>query len=182
MSFNFENLDHQTRGFMVDEIEIDIAESKIYFSAYLSQVGQDRWIELLLEAAKVGNADTLATIIRNLGLLNVYYTKQTTGVRASVPSNGHIVLAESEFNRYYIRAVCRKAIATGVNEVEAYRARSSENPRRTSEVLIGQMFSAPSLLNDVRNATKANEFFTHFGVPVGPGSGISVRLPRATRR
>jgi len=39
--------------------------------------------------------------------------------------NAHEMLAEGEFNRFYIRALCARAIEDGLPEVTVYRAKRS---------------------------------------------------------
>jgi hypothetical protein len=84
-------------------------------------------------------------------------------------------MAEGEFNRYYARGVCIRALAeTGSDAtVTVYRARESANARSASVALIGTTPSAAALLEDLR---------THIGMdtalrlPPGPNSGLSVHL------
>jgi hypothetical protein len=83
------------------------------------------------------------------------------------------VLAQGEFNRYYIRGVCRRALEAGILDVEVYRARLVAAPRPDSEALIGRRLDAEQLIADLR---------THMGVDTAlglgrPNSGLSVCLP-----
>lgn len=61
-------------------------------------------------------------------------------------------MAEGEFNRYYARGVCVRALAENGPKatVTIYRARESLNPRSESVVLIGTTPSAAALLEDLR--------------------------------
>jgi hypothetical protein len=81
-------------------------------------------------------------------------------------------LAEGEFNRLYIRALCRRAIAEEA-DLQVYRARFSSQP--DSESRIGELIDPAALLADLRahNGQK-----TDLGVPGHPNSGVSVRLVR----
>jgi hypothetical protein len=60
MGLRYENLDETTRGFMLKEIDIDDRADTLYRSPWLSQGGQGDWADLLKDAAKTGNDDTLA--------------------------------------------------------------------------------------------------------------------------
>jgi hypothetical protein len=93
-----------------------------------------------------------------------------------VPYNAARTIAEEEFNRFYMRAVCRLALEEGVHDVEVYRARASRHPRPESEELIGKRLNAQALLDDLRERTGTD---TLLRVPPGPNSGLSVRLPQA---
>ncbi len=84
-------------------------------------------------------------------------------------------MAGGEFNRFYLRGLALRAIDEGIEEIEVYRARQVADPRPESEALIGKRLPARALLDDLR----ANKGFgTFLGVPMGPHSGLSARLPR----
>jgi hypothetical protein len=84
-------------------------------------------------------------------------------------------IAEGDFNRYYIRGLCVRAIERGVAQVEVYRAKAVHEPRPESEALIGKRFAPAELLTDLR--THMGDLHSVLGVPGGPNSGISVRVP-----
>ena len=85
------------------------------------------------------------------------------------------MLAEGEFNRFYIRGLCLRAIELGIGEVAVYRAKYVESPRPESDYLIGQRLPAASLLEDLRIHSGEEE--PYLKVPGGPNSGLSVHLP-----
>jgi len=85
------------------------------------------------------------------------------------------VLAESEFNRYYIRALARRAIEDGISELVIYRAKPVTNPRPESEARIETSLPPQDLLDDLRS--HLGDERPSLGVPSGPNSGLSVRLP-----
>ena len=89
-------------------------------------------------------------------------------------SNAHQMLAEGEFNRFYIRALCVRASEDNNVEVIVYRAKAVENARSASQQMIGQRMSAEALLHDLRSSPGVD---TALGLPPGPNSGLSVRLP-----
>jgi len=84
-------------------------------------------------------------------------------------------LAESEFNRYYIRALARRAIEDGIPELVIYRAKPVSNPRPESEARIETSLLPEDLLEDLRS--HPGDEPPVLGVPSGPNSGLSVRLP-----
>ena len=90
-----------------------------------------------------------------------------------MPSNAAEMLAEGEFNRFFVRGLCLYAKASGIPDLLIYRAKSVSHPRPGSEARIGQLISAEELLADLR----AGEVETALRIPGGPNSGISVRLP-----
>jgi hypothetical protein len=89
--------------------------------------------------------------------------------------NAAEVLSESEFNRYYIRALARRAIEDGIAELVVYRAKQVNSPRPESEALVETTISPEDLLEDLRS--HPGDEPPSLGVPSGPNSGLSVRLP-----
>jgi hypothetical protein len=47
MGLRYEDLDEETRQFMVEEIEMDMSSDKIYRSPYLNQSAQGNWPDYL---------------------------------------------------------------------------------------------------------------------------------------
>jgi len=177
MGLKYENLDEETRGYMVEEILADTASDRIYRSPYLTQQAQGQWPDMLIEAAGSGNDDSLAAAIRTNGCLNATTTRNLKGktIRAAVPHTAPETLAEGEFNRYYARGLSLKALANGIERLEVYRAKSVANPRPESEQKIGLLVDPQVLLADLRASIG---FETALGIPPGPNSGISVRIPK----
>lgn len=175
MPLHYENLDEVTRKFMQEEIESDASSNKIYISPRLTEEGGVLWPDLLLHAAMSGSDATLAAELRRQRLLKekeTRHSKQGTTIRA-VPVNAPETLSEGEFNRYYVRGICLRAINEGTPEVTVYRSRLSSNPRPESEDKIGTVIDAHILLNDLREHIGVD---TALGLPPGPNSGLSVRL------
>ena len=176
MGLNLENLD-EVRDLMLEEFEMDLKAGKLYFSDRLREDCKETYIKLLKEAIKTGNDESLAKDILRHNCLKrevVKKTKSRKTIVAKVPENAHETLAEGEFNRYYIRGFCRKALSEGL-QVEVYRAKQVKNPRVKSQALIGKILDPEELLNDLRVNIGVN---TASGVPGGPNSGLSVRLKR----
>ena len=140
---NLIDLDDTIRSYMRAEIHHDInsADRSLYLSGRLSERGRRDYPRLLLEAAASGTPESLRAELDKLGRLNTY--EQNTAKR--VPVNAAATLAEGEFNRFYIRAVCLRAIEDGSNKVRAYRAKRVSVPRGESERLVGKEFDAACL-------------------------------------
>lgn len=177
MGLDYRNLDDRTRRLMLAEIDRDLAASTLYLSDNLSDRGKGVYPELLREAARSGNDDTLATAIR--GHLNSHekLRRLKSGGFSKPPvmrSNAHEMMAEGEFNRFYIRALCARAIEDGLSGVVVFRAKAVQSARSASEQKIGQTMPAEALLSDLRNSPGVN---TALGLPPGPNSGLSVQLP-----
>ena len=133
-------------------------------------------MQLLRKAILEGNAQSLADEVRYKSILNTTEMRRTPSGRSStarVPVTAAETLAEGEFNRFYVRAVCRRAIDDGASEVEVYRAKAVATPRSASQAMIGRKVNPRDLLEDVRTHPGVD---TALGLPPGPNSGLSIRL------
>lgn len=171
---NLQSLDDRVRRYMLEEIEADTAAGSLYVSPRLSPTGRERYVELLKVAAVSGDDASLAAGLRSGGCIAETEMSHRNGKPYSkrVPENAHETLAEGEFNRFYLRGLCRAAMEDGVT-VEAYRARASANPRAESEAIVGREFAPEQLLTDLRLHTGVD---TALGLPPGPNSGLSARI------
>ena len=154
MGIQYANLDNKTREFMLKEIELDCQNRKMYISPRLNAIGHRNWESLLKDAALEHNDDWLANELRQRECMNSYTLRNTRGVVTSckVPITAPETLSEGEFNRFYCRGLCARAIEEGIKEVEVYRGKYVENPRTESQLKIGKRFDPSTLLNDLRTA------------------------------
>jgi hypothetical protein len=181
MSLNLVNLDSSTRQFMVEEIEKDIADGRLYESPRLSAAGKQIYPDLLRAAARNGTDSTLASELRAPGRLNATEERRKPKggtTIAQVPVTAADTLAEGEFNRFYARGLCRVAIVENIDSVVVYRAKEVAHPRAESMALIGKALPAVELLADLRTSIGMD---TVLGLPPGPNSGLSVRIDRVAR-
>lgn len=177
MSLSYRNLDERTRTFMVTEVESDIAGGRLYISPRLNDVGVKAWPSLLKEAVQSRTDAWLAQEIRARSLLRSHEERRKPKggmTTVQVPATANETLAEGEFNRFYVRGVCSRAIEEKIPHVVAYRARHSDNPRPESEAIVGKTFDPCALLNDLRSSPGVEPAL---GVPPGPNSGLSISLP-----
>jgi hypothetical protein len=174
--FHFENLNDAIRLLMLNEAESDRLAVSEYYGRRLTAKGHADWPTMLRNAITTGDEATLAADLRFGERLKSHEEqhRKTGVILQQVPFNAADILAQGEFNRYYIRAVCRSAIEKGITNVDVYRGRHSANPRPESEALIvGRLLDAKQLLEDIR-AHPGEQ--THLGIPL-VNSGLSVRLP-----
>lgn len=174
MKFRFENLDNETRELMVSEIESDISNGQLYFSKRFNDNGHKLYPQLLLSAVNSGDEESLGIALKqNNCFAGTEARNGKNGITyAKIPETANQTLAESEFNRFYLRGLALRAIVSGQSLI-IYRARNSDNPRPQSEMMIGKQISADKLLNDLRNSIGVD---TALGLPAGPNSGLSVKL------
>lgn len=174
---------------MLEEFGHDVMAENLYRSPRLTEEGWPVYRELLLQAILENDGTWLAEQIRRLGLLRKYETRRrdrpprtlagparTIGrdtIRSKVPDSAADTLAHGQFNHYYMRGVCRRAIATGQKRVKVYRARKVSQPRRESQRRLGWELNAEELLEDLRAHPEEGN---RLRVPGGPNSGLSIRL------
>lgn len=179
MGIHYEDLDEDVRKCMLEELDLDIRMGRLYISPRLTSEGARVWPDLLREAFCKHNDDWLASRIRSLGIMRETEERRTpkgniTEVR--VPSTAPNTLAEGEFNRFYIRGLCRHVLQSGGTEVEVYRGKEVDNPRPESQAMIGKRLSAQHLLEDLRVSQGVEPAL---GLPPGPNSGLTVRRVRS---
>jgi hypothetical protein len=179
MPLAYQNLDAETRAFMVEEIDTDANQpGKLYISNYLTDLGKRAWPQMLRDAALSGTDATLAVQIARPGILEEYTQRRKPKgggmYTARIPVNAPEVMSEGEFNRFYVRGICRRAIKDGIKSLVVYRAKAVSQPRPESEAKIGMTIDPAVLLTDLREMTGLEPAL---GIPPGPGSGLSVRLP-----
>jgi len=177
MPLSYENLDDKTRQFMLQEIDLDMSQGILYISPRLNKQGVQNYPSLLKEAAKSHNDAWLANELRRRGYIkkSERRRKPTGGfTTAKVPSNAPETLAEGEFNRFYTKGLCRRAIEEGIDEVQVYRGKTVRRSRSRSKAMIGKLISAEALLKDIRQSPGVEPAL---GLPPGPNSGLTIRLP-----
>jgi hypothetical protein len=177
MGLVLDNLDDRTRRLMLDEMQLDIQQNQLNISPYLSGQGVRDYPNLLRLAIENGDDEALAKALKQQRRLLRSYTRRTAGggyQTVSVPADAAQVIAEGQFNRYYIRAIARRAIEDQLPALIVVRAKPVAQPRPKSEQLLETALDPQELLEDLR--THPGEA-PRLGVPAGPGSGLTVRLP-----
>jgi len=184
MALKYRVLDLKLRIHMLDELLEDVKKNTFNLSPRFVPGSEKKWIELLKESVKRHDDSWLALQMRIQGMLRTHETRmeQNGAVRmVSIPASASDSIAESEFNRFYVRAVCLDAISHQEEWVQICVGREVSSPRLASEVKVGKKINALKLLNELR----ANlEVDTALGIPVGPNSGLTVRrtIARAPAR
>jgi hypothetical protein len=175
MGLRLIDLDDRIRSHMIEELDLDLGAGRLYLSPFLTDEGSERYPGLLRSAIETGTDASFALELRKPGVFRSHYMRRKPkGGTAwvAVPRTAHVTLAEGEFNRFYLRGLCLRAIALGDLRIEVYRARASAEPRSRSEALIGRTLDSTALLEDLR----AGSFVDGNGLPGGPNSGLSGRI------
>jgi hypothetical protein len=173
MGLSLLNLEMENvRKIMLEELELDVGEKRVYKSRYLKESHEGVYINLFKESILNGDTDHFANNISiNNCLMSRVPDKKTKSGDRKVPSNAHITLAEGEFNRFYIRSLCRIAIDQNL-DLEIYRAKDVREPRPESEAKIGEKVEPSSLLTNLKTNPIVHKAL---GIP-DPNSGLSIKI------
>ena len=177
MALYLNHLDERTRALMLEELAYDLERNALHISPYLSNQGIYDYPNLLRDSLRDGDEESLAAALsQQRRIARTGHRRRPGGgyTIVTVPQNAAEMIAADAFNRYYIRAVARRALEDGVEELIVYRARPVENPRPESEERIETTVNPRALLEDLRAHTGEPP---ELGIPAGPNSGLSVRLP-----
>lgn len=177
MALHYENLDKRTRQFMLKEVDLDISRGMLYISPRLNEQGIQNYPSLLRDTIQNNSDERLAHELRYRGYLKSHEERRKPkggSTIAQVPVTASDTLAEGEFNRFYVRGLCTRAIEEGKTEVEVYRGKVVTQPRPESEAMIGKKIPAKALLEDLRRSPGVEPAL---GLPPGPNSGLTIRLP-----
>ena len=172
MKFSFTKLDERTRALMAEEISSAQKSGELYYSTRFTQIGTDSWPSWLLGAAREFDEHWLAFQIEAASAMKHLETraKPKGGYTvAHVPETAAETLAEGQFNRFYIAAICRRATEDGQSSVRVYRAKQTDSPRPESRALEGTMRNASALLGEVRSKDQSLKCDL-----LKPNSGLSV--------
>lgn len=129
--YNFPNFDNDTRFIMVSELVRDIENGLFYEPSSLKSSYIARYKELLRKCFEYGTIEGLERAL----VSSLFKDKDKSGRKIS--SNIATLLAFSDFNRYYMRAILIRAIDEH-KTVCVYRAKQSMNERQESKIAIEQ--------------------------------------------
>ena len=156
--FQFSKLDARTRGLMAEEVLQATKEDNLYYSARFTEAAKAQWPDLLLGAARGHDEHWLEQQLHAIHAMKPRETKATPrgGVtQANVPDTAAETYADGQFNRFYIAAICRRAIDDRVGSVRVYRAKERSDPRPSSKLLEGTQKDAGVLLTEVRDRDRS---------------------------
>jgi len=126
MPLLYESLDPTTRRFALAELEHDGTTGAFHLSDRVRPTVAAEYRRLLREA--VAYYDDAWLEERAADLLVDFEVRRTPSggtTAAKLPDMAARMLTEGDFNRYYMRGVCARALAEDRSVVEVYRARLS---------------------------------------------------------
>lgn len=146
MPYRFLELDEATRAFMLEELDLDLAvHGQSYESKILTERGALDYLDLMRAAI---------TLHDEVWLTDRLNEEQRVSVK---PVDAAWRLSRTEFNRYYIRAICRRASAHGSNTVFPYRAFESKVQRVDSSEMQNRPHPAPRILANLRGKAASGD-------------------------
>jgi hypothetical protein len=174
MPLQYENLDPTTRRFALAELDNDLSSGAFHVSERLRPEAVAEYQRLLRDAIRYYEDRWLEDNASDLLIESESRRTRSGGTTtARLPQMAARLLAEGDFNRYYMRGVALRAIEEGRQVVEVYRARLSLEPRPESAGVEGTRIPATEVLEHLRGPLSPN-------TPVAPlgrtNSGLSVRL------
>jgi hypothetical protein len=107
VALQYPDLDGTTRQYMLEELELDVKQDRLYVSPRLSGTGIADYPAVLKSAIESGDDASLAVELRKNGRLNATEQRRKPKggyTTAAVPVTAADTLAEGEFNRFYARA------------------------------------------------------------------------------
>ncbi|HST07262.1 MAG TPA: hypothetical protein VLJ83_03785 [Gemmatimonadaceae bacterium] len=174
MPLQYENLDPITRRYTVAELDQDLANGAFHISERLRPEAVGQYQRLLQEALRYYDDRWLEEHAADLIVESESRRTRSGGTTtARVPQMAARMLAEGDFNRYYMRGIALRAIEEGRQILEVYRARLSMEPRPESAQLEGQRIPAAELLDHLRGPISVDPNVAPLG---RTNSGLSVRL------
>ena len=170
--FYFPNLDETTRLNMITELERDCKQGLFYEPVSMQKAYIPIYKTLLLKTFASGSVEMLQN-----SLLQSFFREKDLNGRKT-PTNIAQVVAFSDFNRYYSRAILIRALDEG-KSVSIYRAKQVQRERKESNTMIHRNYSDKNTLEQLLHVMRDYRllFLTNSKVDfMKPNSGLSLRL------
>lgn len=171
MKYNFVNLNKEIRELMKEEVLFDLDKNILSKSTRFNDKGNSEYATILLNNIENGDEEILSSEL--IGLFNakeISHTKKGNIIEKDVPIDANETLAKTEFNRFYMRALCIFALKNNKN-LEIYRAKESQIHRTESDILIG------SRIENIQDALKTlRDNKKYYNFIAKPNSGLSLKI------
>lgn len=145
------------RELMLEEFLWSRRHHKIYASKHLTALGVERYPQLLQHALANGSPDSLCDFLHASGLWST-----------AAPKHSIDTFAWDEFNKYYMRALCRWANENSRFHPVVIRGRHSGAHRSSSDARLNQPRDPAVFLQRLRLQPAIN--------PFGANSGLTLML------
>lgn len=170
--YYFPDLDEKTRQCMISELELDMKKGLFYDPLSMTSSYLLTYRRLLKECCKNGTPETLQK------KLTPAFFRQKDRNGRKISANISQMVAFSDFNRYYVRALLVRAIREN-KKLSVYRAKQSVNERKESCVSLNKMYSDKMLMQQMLELFR--DYRRLFGLKnqpelLKPNSGLSLRF------
>jgi hypothetical protein len=139
-------------------------------------LGQSEYPQLLRDTAAHHDTSWLENELRAPGRLRSEERRRSADgsmTSVDVPEDAAQLLAESEINRFYMRAICLRAVADGTLQLVIYWAATGKTASGVAGAKIGQRVGPRALLRDLRDNPSVDRAL---GMPLGTANGLSACL------
>lgn len=129
---HFEELDTDTRRWMLDEFNAEQNQKHHFEPAELNYSGRIAFPDLMRQAIEHGNIASLAASLLDASYWNptkMYYRQGKPMTQRIDPITSAQGLAHSEFTTWYTRGMARKLIEEGITRCQVYRADPAVPPK-----------------------------------------------------
>lgn len=179
---NFEELDGITRDRMLAEFEIEEASGNPYRGERLSTAGRAAFSNLMREALRNGNEQSLLIALNNAAYWNLTEQYVRNGIARTRNINMQQAaeqLSLSEFNTWYVRGLAKRLLDEGELQCQAYRGAQPKWEPATCAAHEGQIFPVVDVYNGHRSAywpKPGNR--DAFSIPFNPSCHHTIRRVR----
>ena len=170
--YHFPSLDTKTRSIMISELDRDIKNGLFYEPSSMKYEYLSSYKLLLRKHFEVGHVEGLEKALTP----SFFKAKDKSGRK--IPLNIAQVVAFSDINRYYVRAILVRAIEEN-KSVCIYRAKQAINERAESKALINKCYHEKEtleqmlrIIRDYRILFSSQSKITF----LQPNSGLSLKL------
>ena len=166
----FEELDDETRRWMLFEFEKEESGGNPFRSSRLNSMGKEKFQEIMRNAISSGDILSLTNALSNRMFWNTTELRTTSGIThtKNIPRNAAQMLAHTEFTTWYTRGFAKRLIEEGIDSCEIYRAEMAKTPRCKCTRLEGQTVKVKDIYDGHRVKYHPAEDPDAFSIPSGP--------------
>jgi len=174
MKANFEELDEETREFMLEEFETEQNSANPFTGQLLSDTGREVFPELMKKAIVSEDEEFL---VISLSKKKYWKEKEKTirGERKININQAAERLGFSEFNTWYVRGLARKLITEGVRKCQIYRAKKAKWEPGECSKHEGQIVDVKIIYKGHRAKYWPKKNDSVFSIPAQPGCHHTIR-------
>lgn len=178
MAMNFEELDQETRKYMLLRYESENRGGNPYRSAALSSLGLETFPDLMLRAIMDGTEVSLIADLQRPEFWNENESYERNGKihqRKINPRQAAERLGLTEFNTWYVAGLAHRLVGEGETHCEVYRGQEPKWEHASCSSHEGQIYTLTDIINGHRIAYWPLPGKEALSIPVGPGCHHTIR-------